>query len=317
MPDYLTPAAPGGGGPQMDASCAICRDEVATMPAERELTTLGCGHLFCTPCIEHWFGQESTCPSCRRSLPSLRRCAQSTAGAWLSEREQPTLRAPAAPAPERGRPQADRGALQSPARKQPRPPCAADAAAAAAEGTLAEGARRLLRELAEGEDEPSEPPRKRPRVAEAALAQRRQPSSRYVGVGWAKQNYRWTAYIQHEGRQQHLGVFAEEEAAARAYDAGARRLRGDEAHGGRAASGHAWRLNFPTQAEAAAVSDDSSAEEVLCAAEAAAAQRQVAGQPTSRYVGVSWNKWKRRWESQIKHEGRQQNLGLFAEQEAA
>eukprot|EP01045_Picozoa_sp_COSAG04_P037546 COSAG04_NODE_9636_length_845_cov_2.352547_1_plen_39_part_10 len=39
----------------MDAKCPVCRDEIATMPPGRQLLTLACGHLFCAPCIEHWF----------------------------------------------------------------------------------------------------------------------------------------------------------------------------------------------------------------------------------------------------------------------
>ena len=90
------------------------------------------------------------------------------------------------------------------------------------------------------------------------MAQRRaagQPSSLYVGVSWAAERCRWLASIWHEGRAQHLGLFAEEEAAARAFDDAARRLRGDEAHGGRPYGPNVWRLNFPTAAEAAAVGE--------------------------------------------------------------
>ena len=72
----------------MDTKCPVCCDEIATMPAERRLFTLACDHLFCAPCIESWFGRESTCPTCRRTHTSLRRCAQSTVGAWLSEYEE-------------------------------------------------------------------------------------------------------------------------------------------------------------------------------------------------------------------------------------
>ena len=77
-----------------------------------------------------------------------------------------------------------------------------------------------------------------------------QQSSPYVGVAWAKKDRRWQAQIYHEGRQQALGLFVEEAAAARAFDKAARELRGDEAHGGRSGS-NIWRLNFPTEAEAA------------------------------------------------------------------
>ena len=45
--------------------------------------------------------------------------------------------------------------------------------------------------------------------------------------------------------------FAEEQAAARAFDDAARQLRGNRAHGG--GDRGQWRLNFPTEAEAAAV----------------------------------------------------------------
>ena len=92
-------------------------------------------------------------------------------------------------------------------------------------------------------------------AAEATVAQRRaagQPSSPYAGVSWAKKQRRWKAAFLHEGRKQHLGPFVDEDAAARAYDAAARRLRGNEAHGGGRASGRGkniWRLNFPTEAE--------------------------------------------------------------------
>ena len=87
--------------------------------------------------------------------------------------------------------------------------------------------------------------------AVAVLAQAAgQPTSRYVGVSWGKNERRWRAQINHEGRNQSLGYFAEEEAAARAFDDAARRLRGNMAHGTRRQGG-TWRLNFPTEAEIA------------------------------------------------------------------
>ena len=50
-----------------------------------------------------------------------------------------------------------------------------------------------------------------------------------------------------------LGSFDDEREAARAVDTAAQRLRGDDAHGGRAAGPKkTWlRLNFPTKREAA------------------------------------------------------------------
>eukprot|EP01045_Picozoa_sp_COSAG04_P013814 COSAG04_NODE_999_length_8849_cov_3.214286_10_plen_486_part_00 len=175
-------------------------------------------------------------------------------------------------------------------------------------------ARRVPRQLAPAEEVIA--------TAEATVAQRRaagQPASRYAGVCWFKSGRRWKATINHEGRRQHLGSFAEEVAAARAFDEAARRLRGDEAHGGVGARGAKWRLNFPTGAEAAAApeEDEPADEEVVAAAEAAVAQRRAARQPASRYVGVSWAKEQRRWRAEIQHEGRLQRLGTFVKEEAA
>ena len=57
------------------------------------------------------------------------------------------------------------------------------------------------------------------------------PTSRYVGVSWAKKARRWLACIKHEGRKQHLGYFDKEQDATRAFDEAALRLRGSQAHG--------------------------------------------------------------------------------------
>ena len=86
----------------------------------------------------------------------------------------------------------------------------------------------------------------------------------------------------------------EEEEAARAYDAAARRLRGEKAHGG-AHGGGRWRLNFPTEAEAAAADEEPADQEAAAGAEATVAQRKAAGQPSSPYAGVCWDKKQRRW----------------------
>jgi hypothetical protein len=59
-------------------------------------------------------------------------------------------------------------------------------------------------------------------------------NSSYIGVTWSRDRKKWEARIQRAGAPaQHLGRFSTEEEAARAFDAAARRLRGDAAHGGR------------------------------------------------------------------------------------
>lgn len=64
-------------------------------------------------------------------------------------------------------------------------------------------------------------------------SQNRSGSSIYRGVGWSKQSDKWLARISNDGRLIHIGLFDEEEDAARAYDAAAQRLHGSFA-----------RLNF-------------------------------------------------------------------------
>lgn len=63
---------------------------------------------------------------------------------------------------------------------------------------------------------------------------RKNCSSEFKGVSWHKSTKKWRAYINSGGKQQNLGVFGQEESAARAYDKKAVELFGEFAH-----------LNFP------------------------------------------------------------------------
>ena len=64
-------------------------------------------------------------------------------------------------------------------------------------------------------------------------------SSRFMGVSWNKDIRKWQAYIQVDGVQHHLGLFENEEEAARARDAAAVELFGSFA-----------RLNLSDQKQA-------------------------------------------------------------------
>ncbi len=76
------------------------------------------------------------------------------------------------------------------------------------------------------------------------------PVSQFAGVSWVKNERKWLAQLVHQGEKHFLGTFSDEEEAARAFDVAARRLRGDQAHGGGSSRGPKWRLNFPTPHEA-------------------------------------------------------------------
>lgn len=61
-------------------------------------------------------------------------------------------------------------------------------------------------------------------------------TSRFKGVSWSTTREKWQAYIHYQGKTRYLGRFAEEEAAARAYDAAAVEAWGEFA-----------RLNLPEE----------------------------------------------------------------------
>jgi hypothetical protein len=64
-----------------DKVCMVCLEDFAAMPTNKSVSTLGCGHRFCSDCIENWFksAAQRSCPVCRKCFAGLRRAATSSA----------------------------------------------------------------------------------------------------------------------------------------------------------------------------------------------------------------------------------------------
>jgi hypothetical protein len=118
---------------------------------------------------------------------------------------------------------------------------------------------------------------------------------KFVGVypytSQAKSGHKWSASIRHGGKTKFLGYFEAAEDAARAYDAAARELRGEAAHGALLANGSVsrFRVNFPTAKERRR---DKELAVVVAKGEAA-----VRAAP--KFFGVKWDKLTHKWSATI------------------
>jgi hypothetical protein len=148
----------------------------------------------------------------------------------------------------------------------------------------------------------------------AAAVANKLHASEYVGVSLNTARCQWSATICHAGMQTKLGHFDDEHVAARAVDTAARRLRGDDAHGGRPPHGRSWyRLNFPTEGE---VKRAKARGALLTKEDKAAANAAWQGQGPSEYRGVNRGS-NRKWGASIQHEAKQQHLGVFKDEREA
>jgi hypothetical protein len=271
----------------MERVCSICTDAFAEMPPDTAtVELLTCHHAFCEECLGGWWSAAASsvansCPDCRRVYSGLRHCPRSTAGAiaaasMTAQSVQPCVRA----APKRQRHAGLAGNDQ------------------AADHEV---------DSNELQEEVCEPEAKRRKKCVTT-------SSEFVGVSWHRQRRKWTAEIHYDGKVQHLGCFDDEHEAARVVDTAARRLRGEDAHGGRSGGRNWWRLNFPTDREVKRAQDRGA---LLTEEDKAAAAAASERQGPSEFVGVSWNKQCRKWEARIRHDGKIQHLGRFDDEREA
>ena len=110
-------------------------------------------------------------------------------------------------------------------------------------------------------------------------------SSKYRGLSWDKRGKKWRASTKVDGKTKNLGSFADEIAAARAYDAFVIIKKLNKP------------LNFPGSA--------------------AAKGHVVTSSKTSRYRGVSLQKSPKKWKVVIRVNGKLKHLGSFRDEEKA
>ena len=108
--------------------------------------------------------------------------------------------------------------------------------------------------------------------------------SRFVGVSWDKQDKKWKVRVRDKGKRKRVGLYDDETAAARAFDAYvlANKINKD--------------LNFPS-------------------APGAAGHRTTTKKGrTSRHRGVCWHKKGKKWTAQIRIDGKLKHLGRFVDE---
>ena len=149
-------------------------------------------------------------------------------------------------------------------------------------------------------------------AAAAAKAARKKPgdansrSSKYRGVRWQRQQKKWYAGLQFQGKHYYLGFHPTEEEAARAYDKKSRELRGTKA-----------LLNLPNDGErrvGEALKTQAKKKQKPRQPRAHLLGGEVDDMPISEYRGVSWCKKANQWKVTLSVGGEKKSLGTFGDQ---
>ena len=161
-------------------------------------------------------------------------------------------------------------------------------------------------------------------------------TSRHRGVSWHKATQKWQARTEVGGESRSLGVFDDEDEAARVY-AAASAACGEAGHGPtppapektsrhRGVSWHQkqkmWRAQISVDGKSRGLgyfNDEAEAASAYAAAcrEAGRDPTPPAPEKTSRYRGVCWDRKGNKWRARIKLGGKEWNLGGYEDEEAA
>ena len=134
----------------------------------------------------------------------------------------------------------------------------------------------------------------------------RTTSSRFWGVTWKRGDKKWLAqYRDADGKVRHIGLFDDEEDAARAYNAAIRRAGLEDKRRMNAvdATGALVPREYTRSYRGVVVASDLSRDPTTT---------------TSKFWGVSWNKSARRWMARYRDaNGKTRSIGYYDTQEAA